>query len=144
LVAEIGILSWDFWKLCVVKLQHFSDLHPPLCSHFTPSHLHMRKAVTPTPNTANMHAQRIRPLRTIERSINHHFRRGLMRWACIFAVFGVGVTAFRMWRCSLRIIDTGKRHTNRSLDTQSLTQRSPPIPNIKDRGSGWCAVSPYQ
>lgn len=41
---------------------------------------------------------RINDSEAIERSINHHFRRGLMRWACIFAVFGVGVTAFRMWR----------------------------------------------
>ncbi|KAJ5131149.1 uncharacterized protein N7515_007188 [Penicillium bovifimosum] len=41
---------------------------------------------------------RINDSEAIERSIQHHLWRGLKRWACIFAVVGVGVTAFRMWR----------------------------------------------
>lgn len=41
---------------------------------------------------------RINDSEAIERSVNHHLRRGLTHWACIFGVIGVGVAAFRVWR----------------------------------------------
>ncbi|KAJ5961195.1 uncharacterized protein N7479_008345 [Penicillium vulpinum] len=41
---------------------------------------------------------RVNDSEAIERSVNYHFKRGLTRWACIFAVLGVGAAAFRMWK----------------------------------------------
>ncbi|KAJ5871929.1 uncharacterized protein N7529_004282 [Penicillium soppii] len=41
---------------------------------------------------------RINDSDAIECTIQHHFRRGLTRWAFIFAAVGAGIAAFRMWR----------------------------------------------
>jgi hypothetical protein len=41
---------------------------------------------------------RVNDSEAIERTIQYHLRRGLTRWAFIFAVVGAGVAAFRLWR----------------------------------------------